>query len=218
MHIAVLGTGMVGETIASRLLEVGHTVVMGSRSATNEKAAAWVDKAGAGASQGTFADAIAAGELIMLATKGETGIEAIASAPAQAVAGKTIIDISNPLDFSKGMPPTLSTVNDDSFGEKLQRAFPDAHVVKTLNTMWCGLMVNPAMLADGDHTVFMSGNDAGAKTQAKRILTQFGWQDSAVLDLGDITTARGTEMLLPLWLRIYGALGIGAFNFKVVKP
>ncbi|MBO0933787.1 NADPH-dependent F420 reductase [Fibrella aquatilis] len=218
MHIAVLGTGMVGEAIATRLLEVGHTVVMGSRSATNEKAAAWVEKAGTGASQGAFADAIAAAELIMLATKGETGIEAIGTAPATSVVGKTIIDISNPLDFSQGMPPTLSTVNDDSFGEKLQRAFPDAHVVKTLNTMWCGLMVNPTMLAGGEHTVFMSGNDADAKTQARGILTQFGWPEDSILDLGDITTARGTEMLLPLWLRIYGALGIGAFNIRVVKP
>ena len=217
MIIAVLGTGSVGETIASRLVEVGHSVVMGSRSATNEKATAWVAKTGDRAGQGTFAEAIGAGELIILATKGETGLEAIGSAQADAVAGKTIIDVSNPLDFSSGMPPSLSTVNTDSFGEKLQRTFPAANVVKSLNTMWAGLMVNPALVADGDHTVFMSGNNAGAKAQTADLLRQFGWKAENILDLGDISTARGTEMLLPIWLRTWGVLGTGAFNFKVVQ-
>ncbi len=206
-----------GETIASRLVELGHTVVMGSRSATNEKAAAWVAKTGNRASQATFAEAIATGELIILATKGETGIDAIGSATHESVAGKTIIDISNPLDFSNGMPPFLSTVNTDSFGEKLQRSFPNAHVVKSLNTMWAGIMVNPALVASGDHTVFMSGNDAGAKTQTADLLQQFGWKTENMIDLGDISSARCTEMLLPVWLRTWGVLGTAAFNFKIVR-
>lgn len=217
MTIAVLGTGSVGETIASRLIELGHTVVMGSRSATNEKAAAWVANAGERASAATFADAIATGELLINATKGEVALDIFADVPTDAFAGKTIIDVANPLDFSNGMPPTLSTVNTDSLGEKLQRTYPAANVVKSLNTMWAGLMVNPNLVANGDHTVFMSGNHADAKAQTATILQQFGWKPENILDLGDISTARGTEMLLPIWIRTWGALGTATFNFKIVR-
>lgn len=217
MNIAVLGTGMVGETIASRLIELGHQVQMGSRSAANEKAQAWVAKAGAGASAGSFADAISFGEVIFVATKGTSGLEVLGAAGPAAVAGKTVIDVSNPLDFSNGAVPILSVSNTDSLGEQLQQRYPEARVVKSLNTMWCGLMVNPAMLADGDHDVFVSGNDPAAKEQTKTLLREFGWQDAHIIDLGDIGTARGTEMLLPLWLRVWQATGVGAFNFKIVR-
>lgn len=217
MTIAVLGTGSVGETIASRLIELGHRVVMGSRQATNEKAAAWVAGAGERASAAPFADAITTGELLINATKGEVALDIFADVPDDAYAGKTLIDIANPLDFSNGMPPTLSTVNTDSFGEKLQRTYPALHVVKSLNTMWAGLMVNPNLVAGGDHTVFMSGNDADAKAQTATLLQEFGWKGENILDLGDISTARGTEQLLPIWLRTWGALGTAAFNFKIVR-
>lgn len=217
MKIAVLGTGMVGEALASRLVELGHQVQMGSRSATNEKAQAWVAKTGAGASAGTFADAIRFGEVIFVATKGDSGLEVVGAAGPEAVAGKTVIDVANPLDFSNGALPTLSVSNTDSLGERLQQRYPEAHVVKSLNTMWCGLMVNPAQVAGGDHEVFVSGNEAAAKEQTKDLLRQFGWQDAHIIDLGDISTARGTEMLLPLWLRVWQATGTGAFNFKVVR-
>jgi len=133
--------------------------------------------------------------------------------------GKILIDIANPLDFSKGMPPSLlpELTNTNSLGEEIQKTFPDVKVVKTLNTMWAGLMVNPAMIGGGDHTVFICGNDSGSKGEVKEILKLFGWKDSNILDLGDISSSRGTEMYLPLWLRIFGAKNNGAFNIKIVS-
>ncbi|WPB82083.1 NAD(P)-binding domain-containing protein [Archangium violaceum] len=215
MKIAVLGTGMVGETIGSKLVALGHEVKMGSRSATNEKAAAWVKKAGAKASQGTFADAAAFGELLFNCTSGSGSLEALNAAGKKNLEGKILLDLSNPLEFSKGMPPTLFVSNTDSLGEQIQRAFPELKVVKTLNTINANVMVDPARIP-GEHAVFVSGNDAEAKGQVKRLLTEwFGWKQ--VIDLGDITTARGTESYLPLWLRLWGAMGTPDFNIQIVK-
>ncbi|HRJ31596.1 MAG TPA: NAD(P)-binding domain-containing protein [Cyclobacteriaceae bacterium] len=218
MKIAILGTGMVGDTIGSRLIELGHQVMMGSRSESNEKASAFVAKHKAGASAGTFAQAGVFGEIIFNCTKGEASIEAIKLA-GESINGKIIIDVANPLDFSKGQPasllPTLSNTN--SLGEEIQKTFPKAKVVKTLNTMWCGLMVNPNMIGGGDHTNFICGNDVDAKTKVKALLQEFGWKEQNILDLGDITNARGTEAVLPIWLRVWGATQNGAFNFKVVS-
>jgi len=217
MKIAVFGTGSVGDTIASKLIALGHEVKMGSRTATNDKAVAWLKKSDEKkASIGTFADAAAFGEFIFNCTAGGVAVDVLTAAGASNLKGKVIIDISNPLDFSKGMPPTLSVSNTDSIGEQLQRAFPEAHIVKTLNTVNCDLMVNPGMLAGGDHTMFMAGNDAGAKNKARHMLVEgFGWKD--ILDLGDISMSRGTEMYLPLWLRMYGALQTPHFSIKVVR-
>jgi predicted dinucleotide-binding enzyme len=131
--------------------------------------------------------------------------------------GKIIVDIANPLDFSKGMPPTLSLCNTTSLGEEIQSVFPMAKVVKALNTMWCGIMVNPKMINGGDHSTFVCGNDASAKEDVKEILKSFGWQENNILDLGDIIKARGLEMYLPIWLSIYMATNNGAFNIKVVN-
>lgn len=215
MKIAVLGTGMVGETIGSKLVALGHEVKMGSRSATNEKAAAWVKKAGAKASQGTFADAAAFGELLFNCTSGAGSIEALNAAGKENLQGKILLDISNPLDFSKGMPPTLFLSNTDSLGEQIQRTFPALKVVKTLNTISANVMVDPARIP-GEHAVFVSGNDAEAKAQVKRLLTEWlGWKQ--VIDLGDITTSRGTESYLPLWLRLWGVMGTPDFNIQIVK-
>jgi predicted dinucleotide-binding enzyme len=215
MKIAVLGTGNVGETIASKLVELGHEVRMGSRTATNEKAAAWAKKAGAKGSAGTFADAASFGELVFNCTLGSGSVEALVMAGENNLEGKAIVDVSNPLDFSKGMPPSLFVGNTDSLGELLQRRFPKAHVVKALNTMNCNIMVNPRLLPDSHHT-FIAGNDAGAKAKVKTILSEFGWKNDEVLDLGDITNARGCESVLPIWIRIWGATKNGAFNFKIV--
>ena len=217
MKIAVLGTGMVGATISSKLIELGHEVKMGSRTATNEKAVEWTNANGKNASNGTYAEAATFGEIIFNCTSGMGTLEALNLAGEQNLTEKIIIDVSNPLDFSKGMPPTLSISNDNSLGEVIQKAFPNAKVVKTLNTMWCGLMVNPAMINGGDHNVFMSGNDTEAKASVKEILLSFGWTANNILDLGDIATARGTEMFLPLWLKIMGATNSGAFNIKIVS-
>ena len=218
MKIAVFGTGMVGDTIGSRLIELGHEVMMGSRSANNEKAKAFVAKHAAKASAGTFAEAAAYGEVIFNCTKGDGSIEALTLA-GSALNGKVLVDVSNPLDFSKGAPPSLipSLSNTNSLGEEIQKTFPSLKVVKTLNTMWCGLMVNPNMIGDGNHTNFLSGNDAEAKAMVKGLLKEFGWKNENLLDLGDITNARGTEAVLPIWLRVWGATQNGAFNFKIVS-
>ena len=215
MKIAVLGTGMVGETIGSKLVALGHEVKMGSRTANNEKATAWVKQAGAKASQGTFADAAAFGEILFNCTSGAGSIEALNASGRENLKGKVLLDISNPLDFSKGMPPTLFLSNTDSLGEQIQRTFPALKVVKTLNTISANVMVDPARIP-GEHAVFVSGNDAEAKAQVKRLLTEWlGWKQ--VIDLGDITTSRGTESYLPLWLRLWGVMGTPDFNIQVVK-
>jgi len=215
MKIGVFGTGMVGETIATKLASLGHDVMLGARAATNEKAAAWVAKAGAHASQGTFADAAKHGELVFNCTRGDVAVEVVRSAGEGNLRGKVLVDVTNPLDFSKGMPPTLFTAGNDSLGEQLQRALPETKVVKTLNTINCQVMVDPARLG-GDSDVFVSGNDAAAKATVSALLReQFGWK--SIVDLGDITTARGTEQYLPLWLRLWGALGTGDFNIKIVR-
>ena len=216
MKIAVFGTGSVGETLGSKLIELGHDVKMGSRTATNEKAAAWVKKAGAKASTGTFADAAKGADLIVNATLGTGTIEAFKMAGAENSAGKVVLDLSNPLDFSKGFPPSLFISNTDSLGEALQREFPKAKVVKALNTMAATLMVNPRQLPDSHHT-FIAGNDAGAKDLVKSLLLAFGWKAEEVIDVGDITGARATESYLPIWLRLYGALKNGTFNVKIVR-
>lgn len=219
MKIAVLGTGMVGDTIGSRLIDLGHEVKMGSRTADNEKAKAFVAKHHGRASAGTFADAVAFGEIIFNCTAGTGSIDALKMADEANINGKIIVDIANPLDFTKGMPPSLipELSNTNSLGEEIQKIFPSAKVVKTLNTMWCGLMVNPAMIRNGDHTNFLCGNDVEAKNKVKELLNEFGWKNEHILDLGDISSARGTEAVLPIWLRIWNATQNGAFNLKVVS-
>lgn len=215
MKIGILGTGMVGAAIGDKLVALGHDVKMGSRTAGNEKAVAWAKKAGGRASEGTFADAAAFGELVFNCTSGAGALDALGAAGAGNLAGKILLDISNPLDFSKGMPPTLFAGNTDSLGEKIQAAFPQTKVVKTLNTMNANLMVD-ASRVPGEHDVFVSGNDREAKGRVTEILRGwFGWKN--VIDLGDITTARGTESFLPLWIRLWGALGSAEFNIHVVK-
>jgi predicted dinucleotide-binding enzyme len=218
MKIAVLGTGTVGDTIGSRLIELGHEVKMGSRTADNEKAKGFVLKNGQKAGAGTFADAAAFGEIIFNCTAGVASVEALKMA-AEHLNGKIVIDVANPLDFSKGMPPCLvpELSNTHSLGEEIQKNFPAAKVVKTLNTMWCGIMVNPAMIGGGDHTNFICGNDDKAKEQVKSLLKEFGWKDENLLDLGGIACSRGTEAVLPVWLRIWNATKNGAFNIKVVN-
>jgi len=216
MKIGVFGTGMVGVTIANKLVSLGHEVKMGSRTANNEKAVAWTKAAGAKASQGTFADAAGFGELIFNCTQGAGALDALNAAGAGNLKGKILIDISNPLDFSKGMPPTLFAGNTDSLGERLQAAFPETKVIKTLNTVTAELMVDPGKVGGGDHAMFISGNDAAAKATVGEFLkTQFGWKE--LVDLGDITTARGTESYLPLWIRLWGALKTPYFNVKIVR-
>lgn len=226
MRFGILGTGVVGRTIGAGLVDLGHNVMIGTRDVAqtlaksepdrmgNPPFAAW-KKQNPKVKLGTFGEAAAHGELVVNATNGAGSLKALTLAGAVNLTGKILIDISNPLDFSKGMPPTLSVSNTDSLGERIQGAFPQAKVVKTLNTVNAHVMVGPARLAGADHTIFLSGNDAAAKAKVADLLRSFGWKD--ILDLGDITTARGPEMYLPIWLRLLGAVQTPMFNVKVVR-
>jgi hypothetical protein len=214
MRVGVLGTGTVGATIAGRLVELGHEVRMGSRSAGNPRAAAWVAAAGEGASEGTFADAAAFGELVVNCTAGTASVAALQAAGAEHLDGKVLMDIANPLDLSQGFPPSLSVANTDSLAEQIQRAFPGARVVKTLNTMPAHLMVDPAALP-GSHVAFLSGDDDAAKDEVRALLGTFGWPKDALVDLGGIRSARGPEMYLALWLQLVGVLGGRDFNIDL---
>ena len=215
MEIGVFGTGVVGNTIATKLIQLGYKVMMGSRMAANEKAVTWVKSNGKDASTGTFKDA-AAFDIIFNCTKGDAALEIFKQAGIEDFKNKIIIDVSNPLDFSKGMPPLLipQYTNINSLGEEIQKLLPDAHVVKTLNIVNCEVMVDPKK-SGGDPTMFVSGNNTPAKEKVKALLHQFGWND--IIDLGDITTARGAEMLLPLWLRTFMATGNAYFAFKIIR-
>jgi predicted dinucleotide-binding enzyme len=213
MKIGVLGTGMVGQTIASKLAELGHEVTMGAREAGNEKAVEWAAGAGDGAREGSFADAAAHGEMVFNCTAGTASVEALRSAGEAELAGKVLVDVANALDFSGGMPPKLSVVNDDSLGEQIQREFPDARVVKALNT------VNASVMVTGipGSNLFVCGDDEAAKEQVTELLADFGWPADSVVDLGGIEGARGVEMYLPLWLSLMGALGTPQFNIGIVR-
>jgi predicted dinucleotide-binding enzyme len=227
MKVGVLGAGAVGQTIGGKLTDLGHDVVIGTRDVAQTLArtepspmglppfSAWL-RQHTDAHLGTFADAARHGDILVNATNGMGSLEALHQAGASNLNGKVLLDVANPLDFSHGMPPTLSVSNTDSLGEQIQHAFPAVKVVKTLNTVTASLMVNPRQLADGEHHVFVSGDDANAKAHVAELLTTwFGWK--RIIDLGDITTARGTEMYLPIWLRLWAALGTGIFNIQVVK-
>jgi len=215
MRFGVLGTGMVGQAIATKLLERGHEVTMGSRTKGNEKAVAWAHGKGAKAKTGTFADAVKSGEILFNCTLGAASMDALKSAGAAALGDKILVDVSNPLDFSKGMPPTLFVSHSDSLAEQVQRAFPRLKVVKSLNTMSAPIMVNPGHVP-GDHTAFVAGNDATARERVSKLLqTEFGWKPANVMDLGELSAARGMEAGLLLWLRVWGALQHPNFNFHV---
>jgi predicted dinucleotide-binding enzyme len=216
MKFGVLGTGMVGEALGGRLAGLGHQVMMGARAKTNDKAAAWAAKTGVGASHGTFADAATFGDTILLAALGSAALDVVLAAGIANLAGKVLIDVTNPLDFSRGMPPGLIPAysNGTSLAEAIQKAAPHARVVKALNTMNCQVMVNPALLP-GEHDVFVSGDDLAAKADVVALLKTFGWK--APIDLGPLMTARGTEAMMLVWLSLWGALGTADFNYRIVR-
>ena len=216
MKFGVLGTGMVGNAIATKLVQLGHEVTMGSRTAGNERANTWAGLAGDRGHAGTFADAAQFGELIFTCIAGVHTLEALEAAGRENLAGKILVEVGNPLDFSRGMPPVLSVCNTDSLGEQVHRTFPESRVVKALNTMNCTVMVDPASVG-GDHNVFVCGQDAEAKATVSELLASFGWPRERIVDLGGIAAARGVEMYVALWLGLYGALGTGHFNIGVTR-
>lgn len=217
MRYAVLGTGSAGRTIAGRLAELGHEAMVGTRdpeaTRVRPEYAEWA-AAHPGVGLATYADAAAAAGIVVNATNGAAAIDVLTLAGRDRLAGKVLIDVSNPLDFSQGMPPTLLVKDSDSLAEQIQRAFPQARVVKTLNTMNAEVMVHPDVLSDPG-TAFVSGNDPDAKAAATQMLAEFGHTD--IIDLGDLSTARGAEMLLPIWVRLMGLMGTARFNFKIVR-
>jgi len=226
MRIGILGTGIVGQTLGGKLVELGHDVMMGTRDVASTLARTEPDAFGAPAFRvwqgahpavklGTFAEAARHGDLMINATSGVGSMSALHLAGATHLGDKILLDAANPLDFSQGMAPILTVCNTDSLGEQIQRTFPQVRVVKVLNTVTAPLMVAPQAVAGGDHTLFLCGNDAAAKAQVRAWLADwFGWRE--FLDLGDITSARGMEIYLLLWLRLWGAVGTGMLNVKVV--
>lgn len=212
MKIGVLGTGVVGRTLAERAAELGHEVVIGTRDV-----AATIAKAEEPfpVPVVTAPEAAQHAELVINATGGQVSVAALRGAGAENLSGKVVIDVSNPLDFSNGFPPTLSVCNTDSIGEQIQREFPEARVVKSFNTVTAAVMAHPDKVGDGDHTMFLCGNDTEAKAVVTQLLREFGWRD--IMDVGDITSARGTEMMMPMWLRLMNSLGHWNFNYKLVR-
>jgi len=214
MKIAVLGTGMVGQTIATKLVALQHEVALGAREPDNQAARHWLEHVDGKGTIGDFASVSTDAEVIFNCTMGQFSIEALQRAGADKLRDKVLVDVSNPLDFSRGMPPTLYVCNDDSLGERIQRHFPEARVVKALNTVNASVMVDPSRVP-GDHTAMICGDDHEAKVLVGALLQSFGWND--IIDLGDITAARTLEMYVLLWVRLWGKVGTADFNIKVVR-
>jgi predicted dinucleotide-binding enzyme len=230
MKIAIIGTGSVGQAIGSKLTSLGHSVMLGTRNVKDKLASTEKDRYGNPPfgewlktnnkiKLGTVTEAASFGEVVINATHGEGSITTLKLAGSKNYAGKVLVDIANPLDFSKGMPPSLlpGLNNTNSLGEEIQKTFPEARVVKTLNTMWFGLMINPNLIGGGNHINYISGNDTEAKNQVKKLLNEIGWKNENLIDLGDITAARATESVLLIWLRVMNVRKGGTFNFNIVS-
>ncbi|HSS68803.1 MAG TPA: NAD(P)-binding domain-containing protein [Nocardioidaceae bacterium] len=212
--VGVLGTGQVAQRLVGRLSELGYEVWVGARSADSESLAPFAEIEGV--RTGSFADAAAASELLINATNGRNAVSALSMAGADNLAGKPVIDVSNDLEPVDGGFPRATATVDNSIGQRLQNEFPDALIVKSLNTMNNNVMVEPT-LVPGDHVVFMSGDSALAKDRVAALLQSFGWRPEQIVDLGGIDSAVGPEMLMALWLRVAVARGWDAppFNWAI---
>jgi 8-hydroxy-5-deazaflavin:NADPH oxidoreductase len=218
MKIAVLGTGMVGNALGTKLVQEGHEVIMGSRAANNEAARKWASSLGERARTATFQDAAVFGEIVISCTGGMHSMEALESVGVKPLQNKILIDVSNPLQQDKDGSMILGFCNTDSLGERIQKAFPETSVVKALNTVNCDIMVDPSRVP-GDHNLFICGNDTAAKKEVTKYLSDwFGWKIDNIIDVGDIAAARGTEMMMPLWMRLFqGVVGNPHFNYHIVR-
>lgn len=214
MRIAVLGTGTAGRVLSTRLAQLGHTVTLGTRDPASTAAREDVEQV-PGVALASFADAVDGVDVVVVALNGAVALDVLGSLGPDALSGTVLMDVTNPLDFSGGFPPTLRVKDTDSLGEQVQRMLPATKVVKTLNTMNAAVMAHPERVGDGDHTVFVSGESPTAKAVVEGLLLEMGHTD--ILDLGGIESARGVEMFLPLWLRVLGALGTADFQVKVVR-
>ncbi len=220
MKIGILGTGSVGQTLGSALISKEHHVMLGSRTATNEKAKAWTDKNGQYALQGTFQDAASFGEILLISLNGSAAIDVLKQLTPASVKNKVIIDLTNPLDFSQGMPPSIlpKYSNRFSLGEDIQNTLPESHIVKGLNTVTANLMVNAHLVNNGNHNLFICGNNVDAKIAVKHFLADnFNWKPEYVLDMGDIKAARLTEAIVPFWVGVMQVERSAMFNYLIVK-
>lgn len=210
MQLAILGTGAVGRRLAAGFAASGHDVVLGTRDPEATRAR---DDWSGDLPLATYADATRGADVVVTAVAGNVAAEVLAAAGD--LTGKVVLDPSNPLDFSQGFPPSLGVCNTDSVAEQLQRAHPEARVVKALNTVNNALMLDPGQLAGGDHTMFLAGDDADARAVVRRLLEEAGWTD--LIEFDTLSAARGMEMWLPMWVRLMQQLGHGDFNIKVVR-
>jgi hypothetical protein len=227
MKITILGTGMVGQILGQKLNELGHDVTLGTRDkgktlSNNEPnqmtGQSFVDwyRNNSSIKVENYEDCATGSDLIINATSGYGSLPALKAVGEENLRGKVLLDVANPLDFSQGMPPKLFIVNDDSLGEQIQRSFPGLKVVKGFNTLNAYLMVNPGMLS-GEHDLFICGNDAGAKEEVVNLMVSMGWKRENIIDMGDISNSRGTEQILPLWIRLMMSFGTAEFNIHVVR-
>ena len=213
MNIGIFGTGQVAKQLAGAWRQRGHAVMIGGRSAQREETRQWADAHDI--RYGTFEETASFGQTLVNCTAGMHSLDALAQTNEDDMRDKVLLDVSNPLDFSRGFPPTLGIVNDDSLGERIQTRWPQLHVVKVLSTVANTVMVDPSIVP-GPHTLLMCGDDDEAKSTVSRWLADdFGWRD--ILDLGDITQARGMEAYLLLWVRLYGAIGHDRFNIHISR-
>ncbi|WP_425860277.1 NADPH-dependent F420 reductase [Arthrobacter sp. TWP1-1] len=227
MKIAVIGTGMVGRGLAGRLSELGHDVVIGTRNIADTLARTETDNMGTppyaqwqeenlSVRLLTLREAGTHGDVVLNAANGQNALDALAGVGAEALAGKVLLDLALPLDLSQGFPPTLTIANADSLGEQIQRAYPKSRVVKSLNSVYYQVMIDPSRVP-GPHSIFVAGNDLDAKRTVERLLSEFGWPASSIIDLGDITGARGVEMYARLFFTLYNAFGTFDFNINVTR-
>jgi 8-hydroxy-5-deazaflavin:NADPH oxidoreductase len=227
MNITILGTGSVGQALAGKLMSLGNDVTVGTRDVEVSLQRVEPDRMGnmgigqfmvdnPGVNLVTFNDAINSDtDLIINALGGESILEVLGAIDPNLIDSKVMIDVANPLDFSNGFPPSLTICNTTSLGEQVQAQFLNLKVVKALNTVSNPVMINPTALS-GNHNLFICGNDMDAKNIVGGVLISMGWNSSQIIDLGDITNSRGTEMFLPLWVRIFGKVQTPMFNIGIV--
>lgn len=227
MKVAVLGTGMVGKALSQKLHTMGHKVSIGTRSveATVSKLApmdadgltyeSWLSRH-EGIQMRSFRDSITGAEIIISSLSGKHAVATL-GALADEIGDRVVIDTTNPLDFSHGAAPVLSVTGADSLSEQIQAALPRARVVKALNTVGFSVMVDPQAINDGNHILPICGNDEAAKAAVRLLLEQMGWRTGSLVDLGDLTNARGMEAYLLYWFRLMGKLGTSSFNIEIVR-
>lgn len=219
MNIGIVGNGVAAEAIGLALLKKGHNVLLGGPQGGSEKGMAWVKKAGNGAAEGTYEEGALFGELVFICLEGAFALEVLRTIHPNSFAGKIVVDVTNPLDYTRGdQPRILKEFRDVSLGERIQEVLPHAYVIKALNTVNYQLMTDARQVYKGDHSLFVCGNDANAKNQLKHFLVDnFYWKPDGLADLGGIEAARAIEAIVPFCVLLSQSYGTPLINFKVVR-